>query len=125
MTSFVGFLIFLLSTKETKGVFIPCNMKVIEECSGDIYGRLCPDEREECGPCQEGYVEMRDMFPSCVKINDNLWHNFQTVYELYKDGDNTDEKILTAQLLNTSAQFISKHNIKENSSYTLGLTPYR
>jgi len=99
-------------------------MEAIEKCSRDK--RLCLDEREECGPCQEGCVEMRDMFPSCVKIDDTLWRNFQAVYEpLYKEGDNTDEKELTAQLLNTSAQFISKHNIlNENSSYTLGLTPY-
>jgi len=131
MTSFVKFLIVLLSIRKTNAVFTQCSMEAVEKCSGDM--RLCStstdsDEREECGPCQERYVEMRDMqlSPSCVKIDENLWHNFQSVYEpFYKDDDNTDRKGLDAQLLNTSAQFISKHNLlNENLSYTLGLTPY-
>jgi hypothetical protein len=90
-------------------------------------------------PCMEGYVEIQgDDASSCVEIDDgsdnNLWRRFLTIYEpFYEDDDGgdtskTDEMMVRIELLNASAQFISKHNnnvLNENSSYTLGLTPYR
>ncbi|MGK3736637.1 MAG: hypothetical protein ACI8RD_012318 [Bacillariaceae sp.] len=95
-------------------------------------------------PCMEGYVEINgdgdgDGASSCVEIDDgsdnNLWRKFLTLYEpFYRDDDgdgggtSTTDEMVRIELLNTSAQFISKHNnnvLNENSSYTLGLTPYR
>jgi hypothetical protein len=91
-------------------------------------------------PCMEGYVEIQgDGASSCVEIDDgndnNLWRRFLTIYEpFYEEDDDggdtnkTDEMMVRIELLNASAQFISEHNnnvLNENSSYTLGLTPYR
>ena len=94
-------------------------------------------------PCMEGYVEIQgDGASSCIEIDDgsfdnNLWRRFLTIYEpFYEDDDDggdtskTDERMMVRiELLNASAQFISKHSNNvlndENSSYTLGLTPYR
>ena len=84
-------------------------------------------------PCMEGYVEIQgDGASSCIEIDDgsfdnNLWRRFLTIYEPFYEDD--EIMMVRIELLNASAQFISKHNNNvlndENSSYTLGLTPYR
>ena len=84
-------------------------------------------------PCMEGYVEIQgDGASSCIEIDDgssdnNLWRRFLTIYEPFYEDD--EIMMVRIELINASAQFISKHNNNvlndENSSYTLGLTPYR
>ena len=115
--------------------FIPCDDVGIEKCSNE--NRTCrvyEDGKEECGPCELGYVDIihgNNNHSSvqinyfCVEISNLVWHHFMVSHDPFYTNAEDANATLRLGLVTESAQMISQHNDFDfNSTYTLGLTPY-